>query len=92
MACNLPVVSVPVGDVEELIREANGYVICQREPVAIAKALLGLLASSQAVDGRETLLRKKLDTNSVARQLLDIYSTVLSRKNPSPSPLTMETR
>jgi glycosyltransferase involved in cell wall biosynthesis len=92
MACNLPVVSVPVGDVEQLLGDVDGYAVCPRDPVELANALLESLADPQVPDGRGALVRKKLDAPSVARRLIDIYSSVLSQKTVSPPAVTMESR
>jgi len=82
MACNLPVVSVPVGDVPERLDGVEGYTICPRDAEALAEALVSTLAGGQRADGRAALKRKGLDLESVARRLMKIYADVLTqRKN-----------
>jgi glycosyltransferase involved in cell wall biosynthesis len=82
MACNLPVVAVPVGDVPELLAGVPGYSICSRDVRELSEALLTTLADVQRVDGRTALKRKGLDQESVAHRLVGIYSDVLrQRKN-----------
>lgn len=83
MACNLPVVSVPVGDVEHLFEGVNGYTICPRDPAAMADGLIEQLATQQPADGRDALLQMKLDTSSVALRLLEIYASVLASRKAS---------
>ena len=39
MACNLPIVSVPVGDVPEVIGGTDGCFLCSQEPGDVAKKL-----------------------------------------------------
>jgi len=39
MACNLPIVSVDVGDVRQIIRNTEGCYLCKREPSDIAEKL-----------------------------------------------------
>ena len=90
MACNLRVVSVPVGDVEFLLDDVEGYEVCPREPKALANELLEVLSNPFAADGRGALLRKQLDAPSVARRLIDIYSAVLSQNGSAASTSTME--
>ena len=77
MACNLPVVSVPVGDVEALFDEVKGYAVVPREPGALAEALVIALTGGAPVEGRAAIVEKKLDLDSVAQRLASIYQQVL---------------
>ena len=79
MACNLPVVSVPVGDVPELLADVDGCAVCPREVEALVVALLKVLGRSQRINGRGVLERKGLDLLSVARKIMDVYTEVLMR-------------
>lgn len=83
MACNLPAVSVPVGDVPEMVRGldgcgVDGYVVCPREAGVLGEALAELLTSGAPSGGRAALERKGLDSLSIARRVQRIYETVLS--------------
>lgn len=78
MACNLPVVSVPVGDVAELLDGVPGYKICPRNVKVLAETLISTLLDAQIVEGRSALKRKGLDLENVARELIRIYSDVLA--------------
>jgi glycosyltransferase involved in cell wall biosynthesis len=80
MACNLPVISVPVGDVAELFADAEGYSISPRDPEALATALVAKLSASGRACGREALIAKGLDAVTVARRLVGIYTSVLERQ------------
>jgi glycosyltransferase involved in cell wall biosynthesis len=80
MACNLPVVSVPVGDVPELLADVPGCAVCPREAHDLAGALIQILRRAQRSNGRVALERKGLDLLSVARKVVDVYVNVLSRK------------
>ena len=80
MACNLPVVSVPVGDVTELLDGVEGYTICPRDAEALAEALVSTLAGGQRADGRAALKPKGLDLESVAQRLMKIYADVLTQQ------------
>jgi glycosyltransferase involved in cell wall biosynthesis len=79
LACDRPVVSVPVGDVADLLRDVDGSAVCPRVPDQLGAALVGVLRSVRRSDGREALRRRGLDLESVAWQLTDIYATVLDR-------------
>jgi glycosyltransferase involved in cell wall biosynthesis len=73
MACNLPVVSVPVGDVPSLLSGVDNSVVCPRDPQAIAHGLADILTGDGRSNGRDALQRKALDAESVARQIIAIY-------------------
>jgi glycosyltransferase involved in cell wall biosynthesis len=52
MACNLPIVSVPVGDVEETIGLTPGCRISSHDPHDLAAGLVEVLRSPTRTDGR----------------------------------------
>jgi len=80
MGCNLPVVSVPVGDVPELLSGIEGGAIRPWQAEALAEALVAVLKSKQRSAGRDTLLRKRLDLESVAMQIKGVYEKVLCER------------
>lgn len=77
MGCNLPVVSVPVGDVPELLSGVEGCAIRPWQAEALAEALVSVLKSKPRSNGRDTLLRKRLDLESVAMKIKAVYEEVL---------------
>jgi len=88
MACNLPVVSVPVGDVAEILRDVPGYVICPRDAEPLADALVNMLITMPRAKGRLALEAKGLDVKTVAQKIMRIYDTVLScRTKPGSLPV-----
>jgi len=77
LACNLPVVSVDVGDVRLRIEPVKGCIVCKDErPETIAAALEQVLAARQRVDGRVTVL--DLDEHLLTQKLLAVYRMALS--------------
>jgi glycosyltransferase involved in cell wall biosynthesis len=78
LACNLPVVSVDVGDTVELLSDVEGCRLCPRDPQPLGRALAGLLERGGRSNGRAALLEKRLDLQSVAERLMDVYRSVLS--------------
>ena len=85
LACNLPVISVPVGDVADLLAGLEGCTVSPRDPEALARAIADRVTAAAAIDGRSALLARGLDLQSVARRVLAIYTEVLARRaNPSP--------
>jgi len=84
MACDLPIVSVPVGDVEILLADVSGTVVCPRDANALAAALVEFLVNPPKVGGRDALRQRGLDIDSVANRIMNIYHEVLNGKsNPS---------
>lgn len=76
MACNLPVVSVDVGDVRERL---SGVAACQvisgRDAETLGSALARVLAQGKRSDGR--IHAAALDSAAVAKRLVDFYAAVL---------------
>ncbi|HEX5501563.1 MAG TPA: glycosyltransferase [Thermomicrobiales bacterium] len=72
MACNLPVVSVPVGDVAEVIGATPGCALARDDPDALAAALLATLREPRRTDGRARIAH--LAQDRTARRLLEVYA------------------
>ena len=75
MACDLPVIGVPVGDVEEMLTDVNGCAFCQRDPDEIGNRLATLM-KAEHVAGRDAITGRGLDLASVARRVMQIYESV----------------
>lgn len=77
MACNLPVVSVPVGDVDILFSGVEHYSVRPRDPLQLAESIAHVMKEQELSTGREAIFSKGLDLESVALQLEAIYQEVL---------------
>jgi glycosyltransferase involved in cell wall biosynthesis len=71
MAVNLPVISVPVGDVADLIGPTEGCALVLREPEAIAAKIVEVCLRGTRTRGREWISRLALPI--VAKQILEVY-------------------
>ena len=80
MACNLPIVSVNVGDVPEVIGGCEGCFVVPRNATAIAEKLKQIINRPVRTRGRERI--SHLEMQTVARQIIAVYTAVLRRKNP----------
>jgi teichuronic acid biosynthesis glycosyltransferase TuaC len=77
LACNLPVVSVDVGDVRPRIESIAGCALCVDEsPEAIAAALERVLRVPTRIDGRRHI--KELDENNITEQVIGVYRRALA--------------
>jgi teichuronic acid biosynthesis glycosyltransferase TuaC len=75
LACNLPIVSVDVGDVRERIEGVTNSTIASADPDALAKALVSVLDSEQRSNGREKVLALSLE--NVANRIITVYQQCL---------------
>jgi glycosyltransferase involved in cell wall biosynthesis len=82
MACNLPVVSVDVGDVRErLAGVAQCAVVRGRDPATLGEALATVLRDPRRSDGRAHAAAVSVD--AVAARLADFYTTLLRKRRNS---------
>lgn len=71
MACNVPVVAVEAGDVDQVISQTKGCAVCPRNPDALADALQEALLHSEPTTGRADIADKV--SSIVVKQILAIY-------------------
>ena len=77
MACNLPVVSVPVGDVADVIGKTEGCYLCTQDPADVAEKLLLALKQPRRTNGREDI--SHMDGGVIAKKIKEIYEEVLKK-------------
>jgi teichuronic acid biosynthesis glycosyltransferase TuaC len=77
LACNVPVVSVDVGDVRERIAGIKGCHIAPPLPEALAAGLRQVHAGPRRVEGRGTL--DELSLEGVAARLRAFYQAILRK-------------
>ncbi|MFZ4725005.1 MAG: glycosyltransferase, partial [Paludibacter sp.] len=73
MACNCPIVSVPVGDVPEVIDNIDGCYLTTYNENDIALDIMKALKFNNRTDGRKKIVELGLDAESVVIKILDIY-------------------
>ncbi len=75
LACDLPVVSVDVGDVRQRIAGIKGCTVCKdSRPATMAQALYSVLKSPQRISGREAV--QELDERFLVEKVIDVYKGV----------------
>ena len=80
LACNVPVVSVNVGDVKERLDGVKGSVLAEKDPSALARAIIGVINSKEIFNGREKLTKDGLTEKMVAEKHVEIYRSVIGWK------------
>ena len=75
LACNLPVVSTPVGDVPERLVDVSPSCIVSRDPREFGEAIVNILRTRQRSNGREQVIHLGLD--QVASRILTVYQSAL---------------
>lgn len=75
LACNLPVVSTPVGDIEERLSGVSPSCIASHDPREFGEAIANILLTRQRCNGRERILEISLD--HIASRILAVYRSVL---------------
>jgi glycosyltransferase involved in cell wall biosynthesis len=85
MACNLPVVSVMCGDVEERLRMTRPGSVCSYDAEVLARAIRGVLNSASRSNGREQLIAQGLTTTKVAERLIQIYQQIQEKDGSTAS-------
>jgi glycosyltransferase involved in cell wall biosynthesis len=81
MACNLPVVSVDVGDVPDVLAGVEGCYVCHRDPTIIAEKVKLILEQPSRTNGREKTQRYEL--SSIAKRIIQVYEETLEMKKGS---------
>jgi glycosyltransferase involved in cell wall biosynthesis len=77
MACNLPVVAVPCGDVAERLSGTYPGGIAPYEPSALAERIADVFKSNCRSNGCQQLTAQGLTAPQVAQSLMNIYNSVL---------------
>jgi glycosyltransferase involved in cell wall biosynthesis len=79
MACGLPIVSTPVGDVPQVIGGVAGCYLAQPTAEDLADKLELALSFGQRTAGREAI--RFLQTAGEAARIIAVYEEVLARQN-----------
>ena len=82
MACNCPIVSTDVGDVHEVFGNVEGCYITSFEPEDVAEKIqiaLDFAHNKGRTSGHQRILELGLDSQNIAKKLLEVYGRVLNR-------------
>lgn len=76
MACNLPIISTNVGDVKEVIKDAQNCFVVEFSEDEIIKRLRIIYERKSRSDGREKI--SHLSNKVIAQRIIEIYKSSLS--------------
>jgi glycosyltransferase involved in cell wall biosynthesis len=79
MACGLSIVSVPVGDVTDVIGGTDGCYLCSHDPADVAEKLQFALSPPRRTSGREKI--KHFEQSAIAKRIIALYEKLLAEKN-----------
>lgn len=77
LACNLPVVSVDVGDVAERISGVTPSCLGERNPESLARCIVEVLQENRRSNGREKIAL--LSDKAIADEILDVYREAIAQ-------------
>lgn len=77
LACNCPIVSTDVGDVRSLLEGVEGCYITGFKKEDVSSALIKAINFKGRVKGREIIIRKSIDAESVAKKIIGIYNEIV---------------
>jgi teichuronic acid biosynthesis glycosyltransferase TuaC len=82
MACNCPIVSTRVGDVEWVIGDTEGCYLADFDPADFAEKIrlaLKFAEEKGRTNGRERIIKLGLDSGSIAKRIIEVYNNALSK-------------
>ena len=80
MACNCPVVSTDVGDVKWVLGNTEGCFIASFNPVDLSQKIrlaVEFREKHGQTKGRERIIELGLDSETVAKRIVEVYKKVL---------------
>lgn len=80
MACNCPIVSTDVGDVNKLLENVDGCYVTDFDPENIRTNILKAIDHRRKhhyTNGRDKIMEMKLDSDSVAERIIDLYKSLI---------------
>lgn len=75
MACNLPVVSVDVGDVRDVISGATNCYVTSRNPQEMADKVLDILEKGERSNGRQRI--ERFEMGNIAEKITEVYKSAI---------------
>jgi|ERR1035437_430203 glycosyltransferase involved in cell wall biosynthesis len=84
MACNCPIVATEVGDIKWVFGDTDGCYLATFDAIELAekvKKAIGFARTKGRTNGREQIIKLGLDSETIARKIIDVYNKVLKIEN-----------
>ncbi len=78
MACNIPIVSTRVGDVESVIKDTKGCYLAEFNPSDVSLKLQKALDFGKRTTGRKDI--EHLDSSIIAERIINVYKKILKNR------------
>jgi glycosyltransferase involved in cell wall biosynthesis len=79
MACNCPIVSVPVGDVPEVIEGVEGCFLSSYNEIELSEKVKLAIEYGKKTNARQRIIELRWDSKLVATKISHIYKIVLNK-------------
>ncbi len=79
MCCNLPVVSVDVGDVRQNIVQTSPHAITRQDSLQLAKGIEEILRLNKRSNGREVLIKLGLTEHLICSEIMNLYKRTIRK-------------
>lgn len=77
MACNLPIVSVDVGDVKKIINDTYNCYLTSCNPIDIAISIEKVILTNERSNGRNRIIKLGLEIENISGRIIEIYNYLL---------------
>ena len=75
MACNIPIVSLNIGDVNEIIKHTEGCYLAKKDPNDISIKIENALKFGKRTSGRSDI--KHLSSEIISIKITDLYKSII---------------
>ncbi len=78
MSCNVPIISVDVGDVKQRIQDVSNSILVNQDIDQIATAIKTICIKNERTNGRNIIIRDRLTENENVKEILHLYKSILN--------------
>jgi glycosyltransferase involved in cell wall biosynthesis len=79
LACNIPVVSTNVGDVNEILDGIQGVEICRNDIESLSRGLLNVLKTLSMDNYDYRIAVKRYDQEILGQSIIDVYKDIINK-------------
>lgn len=91
LACNMPIVSVDVGDIRERISHIDGCIVCRNDtPDEISLCIQKVLMNERRINSREFVT--EFSSENFSKKMLEIYQSCITSKRKNVNQNLLESK